>query len=290
MRFRVKIGLVLLAVGVLPVALLGFASWTVSRDELQRTVGRMQTQAAGDLALFTDRFVATSVEQLRLAVAPILFDDYSQGELSAVLSLPYRQLPFVSILAVVNDDSAPVAGPVFVDRAEDADADREPISPADLELFVAHLPRAPASPGAPALSAPYRRDGPLKLAVAFRIGARRTLAAELSLREVDARLAELAAAGSLAYLVDPRGEPIAGDTDPLTRDEHRLSEVGFGKTLSWSRLLVRADGQRWLAAFAPCPTWAGGRWWRSPCRWPFGPPRSSASTPSGPRWWRWPWR
>ena len=115
MRFRLKIGLVLLAVGVLPVALLGFASWTVSRDELQRTVGRMQTQAAGDLALFTDRFVATSVERLRLAVAPILFDDYSAGELSAVLSLPYRQLPFVSILAVVNEESAPLAGPVFVE-------------------------------------------------------------------------------------------------------------------------------------------------------------------------------
>ena len=47
MRFRVKIGLVLLAVGVLPVALLGFASWTVSRDELQRTVGRMHALAKG---------------------------------------------------------------------------------------------------------------------------------------------------------------------------------------------------------------------------------------------------
>ncbi len=253
MRFRVKIGLVLLAVGVLPVALLGFASWTVSRDELQRTVGRMQTQAAGDLALSTDRFVSTSVERLRLAVAPILFDDYSLGELSAVLSIPYRQLPFVSILAVVNDESAPVAGPVFVDRAEEGDAGREPIAPADLDLFVAHLPRAPAQSGATALSEPYRRDGPLKLAVALRIGARRTLAAELSLREVEARLAELSSPTSVAYLVDPRGQPIAGVRDALTADERRLSELGFAKHMSWSRLLYRSDGQRWLAAFSPAP-------------------------------------
>lgn len=254
MRFRVKIGLVLLAVGVLPVALLGFASWTVSRDELQRTVGRMQTQAAGDLALYTDRFVSTSVERLRLAVAPILFDDYSQGELSAVLSLPYRQLPFVSILAVVNDDSAPVAGPVLADRAEDADPSREPVSPADLDLFVAHLPKAPATAGsAAALSEPYRRGGPLKLAIALRIGAHRTLAAELSLREVDQRLAELSVESSLAYLVDASGRPIAGAAGALTPDERRLSEVGFGKDLSWSRLIRRADGQRWLAAFAPVP-------------------------------------
>jgi len=253
MRFRVKIGLVLLAVGVLPVALLGFASWTVSRDELQRTVGRMQTQAAGDLALFTDRFVSTSVERLRLAVAPILFDDYSLGELSAVLSIPYRQLPFVSILAVVNEESAPVAGPVFVERAEDADADREPIASADLDLFVAHLPRAPPQNGATALSEPYRRNGPLKLAVALRIGARRTLAAELSLREVEARLAELSSPTSVAYLVDPKGEPIAGVTDPLAPDERRLSEVGFARDMAWSRLLYRSDGQRWLAAFSPVP-------------------------------------
>ncbi len=253
MRFRVKIGLVLLAVGVLPVALLGFASWTVSRDELQRTVGRMQTQAAGDLALFTDRFVSTSVERLRLAVAPILFDDYSLGELSAVLSIPYRQLPFVSILAVVNEDSAPVAGPVFVERAVDADADREPISPADLDLFVAHLPHAPSQNGATALSEPYRRNGPLKLAVALRIGAHRTLAAELSLREVEARLGELSSATSVAYLVDPRGEPIAGTSGALTQDEHRMAELGFAKDMAWSRLLYRGDGQRWLAAFSPLP-------------------------------------
>jgi len=253
MRFRVKIGLVLLAVGVLPVALLGFASWTVSRDELQRTVGRMQTQAAGDLALYTDRFVANSVERLRLAVAPILFDDYSLGELSAVLSLPYRQLPFVSILAVVNDESAPVAGPVYVDRTAEVEAGREAITPADLDLFVAHLPRAPAAAGATALSAPYRREGPLKIAVALRIGTHRTLAAEISLREVDDRLRELSAAGTLAYLVDGDGAPIAGAAGALTDDERYLAAVGFEKDQAWSRLLARADGDRWLAAFAPAP-------------------------------------
>jgi two-component system NtrC family sensor kinase len=253
MRFRLKIALVLLVVGLAPVALLGFSSWAVSKDELQRTVGRMQTQAAGDLSLFTDRFVADSVERLRLAVAPILFDDYSPSELSAVLSLPYRQLPFVSILAVVSDQGAPIAGPVFVERAEGADAGRTPIAPADLDLFVAHLPHAPAQPGATALSAPYRREGPLKLAVALRVGAGRSVAAELSLREVEARLAELTNATSVAYLVDEKGEPIAGVLGGLTADEHRLSERGFQKDEAWSRLLDRADGRHWLAAFSPVP-------------------------------------
>jgi len=252
MRFRAKIGLVLLAVGVLPVALLGVVSWTVSRDELQRTVGRMQTQAAGDLALFTERFVSSSVERLRLAVAPILFDDYSRSELSAVLNIPYRQLPFVSILAGVDEANVPVAGPVSVERPGEGDAGREPISPADLDLFARQLPRAPAEAGATALSGSYRAAGPLKLAVALRIGPGRTLAAEIVLREVEARLAELSSATSAAYLVDAQGAPIAGAAPgSLTEEERRLSEVGFARALSWSRLLHRGDGQRWLAAFAP---------------------------------------
>ena len=100
MRFAAKVGLVLMAVGVLPVALLGLVSYTVSRDELQRTVGRMQTQAAEDLALFTERYVGTSIESPRLAVSALPFDDFSRGEISAVLDIPYRQLPFLSLLAL----------------------------------------------------------------------------------------------------------------------------------------------------------------------------------------------
>jgi two-component system NtrC family sensor kinase len=253
MPFRLKIGLVLLAVGVVPVAVLGFAAWAGSRQELERTIGRMQTQAAGDLALYTDRLVSTSVEQLRLAVAPIPFADYSQGELAAVLSLPFRQLPFVNILAVVDDRGTPVAGPVLVDRPEKADARRAPISQADLELFVARLPKAPAGGGSTALSQPYRSGGPLKLAVALRIAADRTLAAELSLRELDARLAELSVDGSLAYLVDPQGAPIAGVAGALTDEERELSQAGFARDVAASRLVRRADGGRWLAAFAPVP-------------------------------------
>ena len=75
MRFRSKITLVLLAAGVLPVVVLGFASWAASREELERTVGRMQTQAAGDLALYTDRLISTSVDQLRLAAHGLLAED-----------------------------------------------------------------------------------------------------------------------------------------------------------------------------------------------------------------------
>ncbi len=255
MRFGAKIGLVLLAVGVLPVALLGLVSYTVSRDELQRTVGRMQTQTAADLALFTDRFVSSSIESLRLAVAALPFDELAPGETAQMLSVPYRQLSFVSILAVVNDRGVPIAGPVLERDPEESPAlaGREPVTDADVEAFSRRIPPAPPRPGATALGAPYRgAHGPVRIAVALRIAKDRTLAAELVLRDVESRLAELSGGSSLAYLVDARGEPIAsGRPLSLTPDERVLSDVGFARDLSWSRLVRRAGGERWLSAFAP---------------------------------------
>jgi two-component system, NtrC family, sensor kinase len=261
MRFGAKIGLVLLAVGVLPVALLGLVSYTVSRDELQRTVGRMQTQTAADLALYTERFVSNSIESLRLAVAALPFDELAPNETVQMLSVPYRQLSFVSILAVVNDHGVPIAGPVLERNPDEypALAGREPVTDADVEAFSRRIPRAPPRAGATALGAPYRgARGPGRIAVALRIGKDRTLAAEIVLRDVEARLAELSSGRGLAYLVDAGGEPIAsGRPLALTADERVLSEIGFSRDLSWSRLVRRADGERWLSAFAPVK---GLRW------------------------------
>ena len=255
MRFAAKIGLMLMAVGVLPVALLGLVSYTVSRDELQRTVGRMQTQGAEDLALFTERFVATSIESLRLAVSAMPFDEFSRGEISAVLDIPYRQLPFLSVLVLVDDQSVPVAGPVFERRPErdPALAGREPVNDEDLDRFARRIPRVDEAPGSTAVSAPYRASrGPARLAVALRIGKDRRLAGEIVLKDVEGRIEELSSGSGLAYLVDGSGEVITGGAaGSLTAEERRLSEIGFGKDLAWSSLVHRADGTRWLAAFAP---------------------------------------
>ena len=152
MRFGAKIALVLLAVGVLPVALLGLVSFTVSRDELQRTVGRMQVQSANDLALYIERTVTSSNESLALSTSALLpLEGFSRGELSQILQIPYRQLPFVSILALVDDRNAPVAGPAYQTRRESDPtlAAREPVSDADLALFASRCETAIRSPPRP---------------------------------------------------------------------------------------------------------------------------------------------
>jgi two-component system NtrC family sensor kinase len=273
MRFAAKIGLLLLAVGVLPVALLGIASYTLSRDELQRTVGRMQEQSAEDLALFTERFVSAALENLRLSTSAVLpLDVYSRSELRNILGLQYRQLPFVSVLAIVDDGKAPVAGPIFVpvprappdaERAEDpALAGRVPVSDEALDAFARRLPAPPVEVGSFELSAPYRgADGAPRLAVALRLEPNRTLAAELVLSDVAARVAELSRKGAgVAYLVDGRGEILAHG-EPGARiapEEQRLPREGFTGNAASSQLVRRADGRRWLAAFAPVGTYRWG--------------------------------
>jgi signal transduction histidine kinase len=264
MRFGAKIGLVLLAVGVLPVALLGLVSYTVSRDELQRTVGRMQQQAAEDLALFTERTVSSSLESLTLSTAALLpLDDFARSELTHILRIPYTQLRFVSILALVNDRKVPIAGPVF-ERRPDFDpalAGREPVGDADLDEFSRHIPAVPGSAGAIEMSEPYRsRAGPLRIAVAQRLGRDRSIVAEILLRDVETRIAELSTTTSVAWMVDGKGEILAhgGGTTVQTDEERYLSEIGFGKGIAWSRLVHRGDGTRWLAAFAPVRKWGWG--------------------------------
>ena len=264
MLFGAKIALVLLAVGVLPVALLGLVSYPVSRDELQRTVGRMQVQAANDLALFTERTVTSSTESLALSTAALLpLEGFSRGELSQILQIPYRQLPFVSILALVDDRNAPVAGPAYEARPElePALAAREPVTDADLAEFSRRLPPPPAARGETAMSAPYRSGrGGLRVAVSQRLARGRSIAAEVVLRDVEERIAELSKGTAVAYLVDGKGEVLAhGGSDPaLTAEERRLPEVGFSKRISWSHLVHRKDGARWLAAFAPVPRYGWG--------------------------------
>jgi two-component system NtrC family sensor kinase len=264
MRFGAKIGLVLLAVGVLPIALFGLVSYVVSRDELQRTVGRMQTQAAEDLALFTERTVTSSLENLNLSTAALLpLDDFARSELTQILQIPYRQLQFVSIIALVSDRRVPIAGPVFERRPDQDPAlvGREPVSDGDLQLFSRKFPSAPAGAGATAMSEPYRAGGgSLRIAVAQRLGPDRSIVAEIVLRDVESRIGELSAGTGFAYLVDRKGDVLLhGRADgSLTEDERRLSEVGFGKGISWSSLAYRSDGTRWLAAFAPVRKYGWG--------------------------------
>ncbi|HVI94019.1 MAG TPA: ATP-binding protein [Anaeromyxobacter sp.] len=269
MRFAAKIWLVLIAAGVLPVALLGLLSFRVSRDELQRTVGRMQEQSAEDLALFTERFVSGALENLRLSSSPIVrsFHEFSQGELQNVIGLPLAQLPFLSIVAIVDDANVPFVGPTYVAEGTPPDKllpelrARIRVSDDDVEAFARHLPVPPKGQGEILASDPYLgRGGVPRLAASLRLAPNRVLVAEIILADVVARVADLSAKSGVAFVVDGRGAVIAHGWKgaSVTEDERRLWELGFPRGAAWSALVRRDDGERWLAAFAPVHRYGWG--------------------------------
>jgi hypothetical protein len=135
------------------------------------------------------------------------------------------------------------------------------VSEEALDAFVRRLPPRPRRTGVSS-SAPYRgADGVPRLAVALRLEPNRTLAAEILLADVAARVAEISREGAgVAYLVDGRGEILAhGEPDGrIVPEERRLPEAGFAANAASSQLVHRADGRRWLAAFAPVGTYRWG--------------------------------
>jgi signal transduction histidine kinase len=268
MRFAAKIWVVLIAAGVLPVALLGLLSYRASRTELQRTIGRMQEQSAEALALFTERYVSGALENLRLSSGTLQerLHEFSQEEVASLINLPLAQLPFLSIVAIVDDANVPFAGPTYVPEGTRANVPRElvdriRVSDDDLETFARHLPVPPARPGEIVASEPYvGRGGVPRLAASLRLEPNRVLVAEIVLAEVVARVADLSSQSGVALLVDGRGGAIAhgGKGAAVSGEEQQLAEEGFRRGASWSAVVRREDGERWLAAFAPVHRYGWG--------------------------------
>ena len=251
MTFRVKIFAALATVGVLPVVLLGWLSFSVHRSELQRTVGRAQASIAEEAARSCERFVAGAVESLRLSVSALPLDQLTPQETFDVLRIPYRQLDFADVLVELESDGRQVTAPVYETSAPGKTVQFEPD---DAALFFAHVPALLALQSGMAIGAPYAgRSGPLRLPVAIRLPGARVLAAELSLAALQKRVDEISRDGTVAFVATSRGAPLA-HTEPsavLTEDERSVAAT------PGSRLVQRADGQPWLASSAP----VGGLGW-----------------------------
>jgi signal transduction histidine kinase len=264
MRFRSRILLALLAVGVVPVVILGAMSYEVNRKELTDAVGAAQTRAAADLARECEALVLQGVAHLESAAGYIPFARLTPSESASALRIPLRQLPWLNALVLLDGRGAVLAGPVFDPEPPAGDATREPIGPQELDAFARSVPLATVLASDVAIGPPYRgpRTGAPRVALAVRVEGTTPsiLGAEFSLQPIAARLQEVAAAGDAAFLVDARGQVIAhGAGDPtLSPDERLLVDRAAPSLRSDSRFVERADGARWLATFAPVGTLGWG--------------------------------
>jgi two-component system, NtrC family, sensor kinase len=264
MSFRSRILLALLAVGVIPVVILGRMSYEVNRKELTDAVGAAQTRAAADIARQCESLVIQGVDHLETTVSYIPFARLSPAESASALRIPFRQLPWLNVLVLLDERGAALAGPVFDADPAPGEASREPIGPQELDAFARSVPLATVLASDVAIGPPYRgaRTGAPRVAIAIRVeGAKtRVLGAEVSLQQIAGRLQEIAAAGEAAFLVDARGQVVAhGAGDPsLSRDERLLVDRGASSLRPESGFVRRTDGDTWLATFTPVGTLGWG--------------------------------
>jgi hypothetical protein len=142
MSFRSRILVALLAVGVVPVVMLGLMSYEVNRQELTETVGTAQAQAAAEVARQFETFVLNGVEHLETSTRYLPLATLSGSDASAALRIPFRQLPWVNVLVLLSDRGDALASPVF-EAAPGAGAElREPIGAPELDAFSRSVPLA----------------------------------------------------------------------------------------------------------------------------------------------------
>jgi len=250
MSFRARLFAFLALTGVLPVALLGWLSFSLHRAEVERTVSRAQVAVAAEAARNVERTVASAVDGLRLSVGALPLAQLSDAELASVLRIPYRQLRAVGAVALLGNDGKLLAPAVYEPDAQKPDA----FSDADLQALLRHAPLALAEQAGTALGLPYRGStGTTRLPVALRLDRVRFLAAEMSLKEIASRLSQLP---GTAFLAGQGGVALAGLSE-LSPDESQLTGAVVASRAPLARLVRRADQSEWLAAAAP----VGGMGW-----------------------------
>jgi signal transduction histidine kinase len=249
MSFRSKIFLVLALVGVAPLLVIGWLSFSLNRAELEKTVGRSQAAVAQEAARGAERTLARAIESLRLSVAILPVFELAPAERSAALLIPYRQLDFVGALALVDADGTLLAEPAFGPRKPEGDT-AALVTTKDVKRFLDHVPLRLALETGTAMSAPYFASGTSRVAVALRIDGKKpvAVAAEVSLSELDHGMAGIAQDGQIAYAATADGMPIAGSRDGLSADELSLVRAASAGQKPLSRMVARGDGKEWLAS------------------------------------------
>jgi two-component system NtrC family sensor kinase len=249
MSFRSKIFLVLALVGVAPLLVIGWLSFSLNRAELEKTVGGSQAALAQEAARGAERTLARAIESLRLSVAILPVFELEPAERSAALLIPYRQLDFVGAVALVGADGTLLAEPAFGPRKPQGDT-AALVTTKDVKRFLDHVPLRLALETGTAMSAPYSASGTSRVAVALRIDGEKpvAVAAEVSLSELDHGMAGIAQDGQIAYAATADGMAIAGSRDVLSEDELSLVRATSTAQKPVSRMVTRRDGKEWLAS------------------------------------------
>ena len=247
MKLRIKTLVALGAVGLLPIGVLGTLSFSVNRDELEKTVGAAQEALAVEAARGSEHALARLVEELRASVAMLPFDQLAGSDLSAALHIPFAQLQSVDALAVLGPEGKVIVPPL-------ADRPQMPLNQADLQAFLQHAPWQLAAEAGTALGAPYAISrGPVRLGIAVRVSARplRVVVAQASLTDGEQAVSGIGRNGAIALLLANDGKVLAASSpQAATAAEQDLARAASSAQAPVTRQIDR-HGEPWLASAAP---------------------------------------
>lgn len=252
MTFRQKIMAVVVMAGVCPVLLLGVLSYRSNRAQLRETIGRLQLQAAMELARACSDTVLQSLRSLQLSASYLPFEQLQGDDLGTVLAIPYRQNSEMNVIALVDSQANALAPPFYSRLGE---GEREGIDEKGLEAFSKHAPARAALEAGTAVGVPYRSGATTRLAVGVRAQGNRVLLGELSLTEMRRRVTQFGAEGGLAFVVGPNGAVVAHSREAreLSSQERVFAERSREAGSTVVDMLTAADGASYLAAAAPIP-------------------------------------
>jgi signal transduction histidine kinase len=219
MRLRTKLLAAMLLAAVPPVAVSGWFATTLHQEGLRASIDELHRRAAVDAAGYVEGFVRGAVSDLRHSLAYVALDRFEGDALVQALRLLYLVSPRTSTIVLLGEDGKKLAEPVFADDPDAAAETRghEAMDEAALAWFAAHIPLAEALSAGAAVGVPYAGPpGPARVAIAavYSVPAvapasapasapapaaaaprRWVVAAEISLREVESRLAAAAVVG-----------------------------------------------------------------------------------------------
>lgn len=253
MSFRAKVLVALIVAGGLPVLLLGGLSYRATREQVRLAVDELQLRAAAGLADRSRDYVAQALDDLQATVRYLPLAELEGEQLAAVLAVPFQQLHGVNVVALLDNRGNAVVPPVFSATPSEL---HEPMNEGALSTFSRQIPLQTAFEVGTVVGRPYVSNGSARVALGVRVPqADRALVVELSLREVQRRVAVLGEADGVAFAVGPEGAVLAtSEPGRALSDEERAFAAGALRREAGTVGLVHGvDGAEYLVAFAPVP-------------------------------------
>lgn len=239
MRFATKVTALLVLVSVAPVAASGLISSMLSGGAVERQTRQLQQGLANQTAGHINAWFSRVVADIRRAGRYLPLEQSKGQELSELLRVPFRQLEYVSAIAVIDFTGKAIAPPVYLPAASKiipSDLRNRPrLTASDLRRLSENVPLAATLKHGVAFGPPYRSEsGASRIVCAVsvdRLSRKSVLAAELSLEGVRRILGLNHRFSDRSTLVDGQRKVVLG-----------IAGRKFGASLANLRIFSRPAG------------------------------------------------